>query len=94
MQDVILIAMTYIATVTSRGQLTIPAELFRKTSLKKGGKGSLSVDGNHIKMQSALELVNRLAGSVKLPDHLQGKSIEEIIEESKRTYFRRKGSMT
>lgn len=29
-----------------------------------------------------LELINRLAGSVKIPKHLRGKPIDEIIEES------------
>jgi len=85
--------MTYIATITSRGQLTIPAELFRKSNLRRGEKVILSIDGDQIKMQSSLDLLNKLAGSVKVPDHLRGRDIDEVIEEAKRSYFRKKGAM-
>ncbi len=85
--------MTYIATITSRGQLTIPAELFRKSNLKRGGKVILSIDGGQIKMQTSLDLLNKLAGSVKVPAHLRGRNIDEIIEEAKMIHFRKKGSM-
>ncbi|MBI2325940.1 AbrB/MazE/SpoVT family DNA-binding domain-containing protein [Candidatus Collierbacteria bacterium] len=85
--------MTYIATITDRGQLTIPAELFRKSNLKRGGKVILSIDGDQIKMQTSLDLLNKLAGSVKVPDHLRGRDIDEIIEEAKMIHFRKKGSM-
>lgn len=42
------------------------------------------------KMESALELVKKLAGSVKVPPNLRGRDIDEIIEESKRIHFRKK----
>jgi bifunctional DNA-binding transcriptional regulator/antitoxin component of YhaV-PrlF toxin-antitoxin module len=85
--------MTYIATVTSRGQMTIPSDIFRKALLRKGEKVVLSVDNGQVRIQSAVDLVNKLAGSVRTPDHLRGKDIDEIIEEAKKNYFRKKGSM-
>lgn len=79
--------MTYTATVTSRGQVTIPSDIFRKSFLRKGEKVILSVDGGQIRMQSALELVNKLAGSVKVPSHLRGKDIDEIIKEARMKHY-------
>lgn len=86
--------MTYIATITSRGQVTIPSDVFRKTLLRKGEKVILSVDGEQIRMQSAAELIKELAGSVKVPARLRGRDVDEIIEEAKRNHFQKKGLMT
>ncbi|MFZ2202074.1 MAG: AbrB/MazE/SpoVT family DNA-binding domain-containing protein [Microgenomates group bacterium] len=85
--------MTYIATITNRGQITIPSDIFRKTPLRKGEKVIVSVDDEGIKMQSATNLVNKLAGSVSVPDSLRGKDVDEIIEIAKKNYFRKKGLM-
>ena len=79
--------MTYIATVTSRGQVTIPSDIFRRELLRKGEKVILSVDGGQIRMQSAVELVNELAGSVKVPDHLRGRDVDEIIKEARMIHY-------
>lgn len=73
--------------------MTIPSDIFRKALLRKGEKVILSVDGGQIRMQSAVELVKELAGSVKVPAHLRGRDVDEIIEEAKRNHFRKKGPM-
>lgn len=85
--------MTYIATITNKGQVTIPSELFLKTSLKKGSKVVFSVSDGQVKLQSALELVDQLAGSVKISPKIKTKDLDKIIEISKRNYFKKKWSM-
>lgn len=79
--------MTYIATVTSRGQVTIPSDIFRRALLRKGEKVILSVDRGQIMMQSAVELVKELAGSVKVPAHLRGRDVDEIIKEARMLHY-------
>ena len=79
--------MTYVATITQKGQVTIPSDLFRKTSLKRGSKVIFSVQGDQVKLQSALELVNELAGSIKLSSKIKTKDLDKIIEQSKKDYF-------
>lgn len=85
--------MTYIATITQKGQVTIPSELFRKTPLRKGSLVIFSVQGDQVKLQSALELVNELAGSLKLSSKIKMKDIDKIIDDSKMAYFKKKWLM-
>lgn len=85
--------MTYIATITDKGQVTIPSELFRRTSLRKGSKVVFSVSDGQVKLQSALELVNQLAGSVKISPKIKTRDLDKIIETSKGKYFKKKWSM-
>lgn len=82
--------MTYTATITSKGQLTIPAELFKLGKFTKGEVVNLDFDGDYLKVVSGLAHVRKLAGSVKVPDHLKGRDLDEIIEEAKVEYFSKK----
>lgn len=82
--------MTYIATVTSRGQLTIPAELFRLGKFVRGEKVRLEFENDHLKIVSGMELLKSLKGSVKVPKRLRGRDIDEVIEEAKRLHFSKK----
>lgn len=82
--------MTYIATITSRGQLTIPVELFRLGRFTKGEKVRLELEDDHLKVVSGLELVRRLAGSVKVPKRLKGKTDKEIINEARMAHYAQK----
>ena len=93
MRHAILIVMTYIATITSRGQLTIPSDLFRKTSLKRGSKVIFSVDGDQVKLQPALDLIDNLVGSVTLQPRFRGKNLERVIKEAKTGHFKKIGLM-
>lgn len=86
----ILDCMTYSATITSKGQLTIPAELFKLGKFTKGEKVSLEMGKNHLKVTSGLALIKRLAGSVKVPASLKGRDVDELIEEAKRIHFGKK----
>jgi len=90
LHDAILIVVTYIATITDRGQLTIPAELFRLGKFMRGEKVRLEFENDHLKIVSGLELLKSLKGSVRVPEHLRGRDIDEIIEEAKKLHFSKK----
>lgn len=69
--------MTYTATVTSQGQITIPVEIRRKLKLDKNRKIVLKLENNTIFMESEPDIM-QLSGS--LSGHaIKNKSIDEII---------------
>jgi len=82
--------MTYTATITSKRQLTIPVDLFKKVKLKQGQKVIISEENGIIKMESAIDMVNRLAGSVKILKKYKGVDIDQAIKQAKEDYFRHK----
>lgn len=82
--------MTYTATITSKGQLTIPAEIFRLGRFTKGERVRLELEDDYLKVVSGLELVRRLAGSVKVPKRLRGKTDKEIINEARMRHYAQK----
>jgi len=81
--------MTQMATITSKRQLTIPASMFDKLNWKEGQKVIISTEGKDLKISTAIDLVNRLAGSVKLPARFKGVSIDEIIRKARKEHFNR-----
>ena len=69
--------MTYTATVTSQGQITIPVEIRRKLRLDKNRRIVLKFENNTIFMESEPDIM-KLSGS--LSDRaIKNKSIDEII---------------
>ena len=76
-----------IATITSKNQLTLPVDIVRKIGLKVGQKVIVSEEGGKVVITPAENLVEELAGSLKMPKKWKGRSMEEIIEKSKREYF-------
>ena len=81
--------MTYTGTITSKRQLTIPAELFRRAGLSKGEKVIFNYHNGSLGIESAAALVERLAGSVPLPKRFRDLAPDQIIDRAKREYFRR-----
>ena len=79
--------MTKTATITSKRQLTIPVGIYRHLKLKQGQKVVVSMEDGVIKVEPALDLVRRLAGSVKVPKRFRGMAIDEVIEKAKKEYF-------
>ena len=53
-----------IVTITSQGQISIPAKIRRKLGLTKGGKAVVSTDGKEITIKPTKDLLD-LAGSLK-----------------------------
>lgn len=82
--------MNYIATITSKRQLTIPAAVFGRLNLQTGQKVVISVESDTLKVTSAQKLVDQLAGSVKIPPRLRGVPFKDALEIAKRRYFAKK----
>jgi AbrB family looped-hinge helix DNA binding protein len=82
--------MAYIATITSKRQLTIPSELFKKAKLTEGDKVFMEEKEGNIVLKPAVALIDELAGSVNVPDHLKGVDIDEAIQTAKKNYFAKK----
>lgn len=81
--------MTQLATITSKKQLTLPSEVFKKAGLHIGQKVIVSEENGQLLITPAEKLVEELAGSVSVPSRLKGKDIDEIIEQSKLEYFQK-----
>ena len=82
--------MNYLATITSKRQLTIPVELYNELAYKEGQKVVISKTDEGFKIESALALVDRLAGSVKVPKEYKNLPVEKIITKAKKEYFKNK----
>ncbi len=67
------------ASVTERGQVTIPAEVRRALGLKKRDKVNFVIDGEQILLRRPRFTIATAAGSVK-PIH---RDIDEMIREAK-----------
>ena len=79
--------MTKVATITSKKQLTIPAELYRRANFVEHQKVLISeIDGKLI-ITPTNKVINNLAGSLKMPKKWQDKDTDQIIAESKKEYF-------
>lgn len=70
--------MIQFVTITSQGQITIPAKFRRQLGLQKKQKALVSIQGNKIVIEPPVDLLS-LYGSLS---HLamKGKSIDEIIK--------------
>ena len=79
--------MNYVATITSKNQLTIPIGLVRKTGLTAGQKISVSEEDGRLILTPMERLVEELAGSLSMPKKWQGKDVDGIVEKAKREYF-------
>ncbi|MBI2196066.1 AbrB/MazE/SpoVT family DNA-binding domain-containing protein [Candidatus Daviesbacteria bacterium] len=82
--------MNQLATITSKKQLTLPAELFRKAGLRIGQKVIVSEENGRLVLTPAERLVEELAGSVPMPKRWKGASIDRIVEQAKDEYFKEK----
>lgn len=80
--------MSQMATITSKKQLTLPVELFKKAGFKIGQKLIVSEENGHLILTPAEKLVEELAGSLPIPKKWKGKNLDRIIEESAEEYFR------
>jgi AbrB family looped-hinge helix DNA binding protein len=78
---------TQSATLTSKGQVTIPAKIIKSANLKKGHKLSFSYEDGIIRIEPAINMVRRLAGSLVLPKEYQGMDLDELIQISKEEHF-------
>lgn len=54
-----------ISTVTSKGQVTIPAEIRRLLGVGRGDKVAFIIEGDQVRLTSAIGVVERTAGALK-----------------------------
>lgn len=80
--------MQQMATITGKMQLTLPISVARKIGIKSGQKVTVSEKNGQIIITPAEKLVEELAGSLKLLKKRDNKTLDEIIEEAKRIYFK------
>ncbi len=78
------------ATITSKGQLTIPARFFQNGTLQIGDKVVVVEEDNGLRIVPALNLVRQIAGSLKTTKKIRPGTIDDVIEEAKRKYFSKK----
>jgi len=80
--------MNQVATITSKKQLTIPVAIFNKIGLRIGQKVLISEDNGRLLITPAEKLVEELAGILTMPKKWKGKTLNQVIEDSKKEYFR------
>ncbi len=78
------------ATVTSKMQLTLPAAIARQVGLQRGQKVSVTQSKGKIIITPMKSLIEKLAGSVYVPQEFKNKPLNEIIEAAKMEYFSKK----
>lgn len=75
--------VSYITTLTSKGQFTVPKAVRRKLAVKSGTKFEvISVPGGFKARPQPVPDILKLAGSLKKYD--DGRPVQEAIEEAKR----------
>lgn len=79
--------MAQIASITSKRQLTIPASIYKKVRFSERQKVLVAEKEGQIIITPFVDLVEKLAGSLKVPRRWRGRNIDEIIEKSKSEYF-------
>jgi AbrB family looped-hinge helix DNA binding protein len=75
-------------TITSKMQLTLPILIARKMGIVSGDKLTVSDEDGRIILTPIKQLVNKLAGSVTVPDKLKNNDMDEIIREAKVRHFK------
>ena len=73
-------ARTYRSRMTSKGQVTVPAELRRELGLEPGDRVEFVWENGAIQVRKAESIVRKLAGSVTTPPGRENWSWEQIRE--------------
>ena len=73
--------------ISSKRQITIPAQIYRQLSLSQGDRLSIFIDNGSLIIKKSKQLLNELAGSVTVPKRYKNMPIDFIIKEAKKEYF-------
>lgn len=76
-----------LATVTQRGQITIPAEVRRLLGAKRGDKLAFQIDGTEIRLAPAAMTLESAFGSVKPFAHPE--DLDRIAQDAKEEHVAR-----
>ena len=81
--------MNQTATITQKRQFTIPVAIFKALGMKEGDKVIVSHENGKMTAEPMMQLIDRLAGSVKIPAHLKHiKNPDQLIKKAKQEYFK------
>ena len=72
---------TYTGTVSSKRQITIPAEAFRALHLQAGDKVTLTLDGGSLRVAPVPVDFNVLLDQFRLPPEASQNAAEELREQ-------------
>lgn len=72
----------YSARVSSKGQLTLPAELRRHLGIREGDAVTFRIEDQTAVLEKERETLESVFGSIPTPPHLVGRDIDEMIEEA------------
>ena len=72
----------YIARVTSKGQITLPAGLRRQLGIREGDSVTFLINEQTAILEKNKYTVDSVRGIIPTPPHLVGRDIDEIIEEA------------
>lgn len=75
------------ATITSKRQLTIPIEIFRKGNFLNNTKVIIKEVPEGILVQPVSSVIEELAGSVHIPKKMKAISPDKAIMEAKKLRF-------
>ncbi len=82
--------MSQMSTITSKKQITLPVEAFRKAGFRQGQKIIVTEENGRLILTPPEKLVEELAGSLPMPKEWVGKDIDEIAQEGIGAYFKEK----
>ncbi|OGI32796.1 MAG: hypothetical protein A2420_01210 [Candidatus Moranbacteria bacterium RIFOXYC1_FULL_44_13] len=82
--------MTYLGTITSKRQLTLPVALFLKLGLVEGQRVVIGEEEGVIQIRPASFLVEELAGSLTPPKSLLAVDVDEAIRLGRERHFNEK----
>ncbi len=82
--------MNQVATITSKMQLTMPINIAKKLGLKPGQKVFVSEHNGQATVTPIASLIEKLAGSLEIPERWKGNSIDHIIEQARAAHFAKK----
>lgn len=82
--------MTYKATMTTKGQLTIPIALRKKLGLRRGSQVVFEEKNDTVVIESQESVLNNLYGSFKVPNDLKKIPLETVIKEARQKHYEKK----
>jgi AbrB family looped-hinge helix DNA binding protein len=72
----------YIATVTSKGQFTLPAEVRRRLGIKTGDKMAVIVEGDEIRIRRPQYTLETAFGAIPALPGVETGDFDDLIEEA------------
>lgn len=72
----------YVATMTSKGQVTVPVGVRRSLGIEAGDQVTFIVEGNQAKIQRVEHTIESVFQSIPTPPGLVTGDVDDLIEEA------------